>query len=299
MSHSADASLTGSQDLVFVHDLDVDALQALQREAAERAGLPVVFRDALGEGGEAPEMVVIPAGSFEMGSPRTEFGHSPEEAPVHYVALQRAFALGRYAVTADEFAAFQRDTGWRFRSDLITARGRHPVMNLRIADARRYCEWLSDRTGQRYRLPTEAEWEYACRAGTGTPFHFGESVSCKEVHFNATFPYDEARQNRRWFLPRCVPLPTALEVGSKPPNAWGLHEMHGNVWEFTLNPWTKSHIGAHRDGSIGESSYREWVVVKGGSWFDAAVLARSAARRPRLRDELDVNLGFRLLRELP
>ncbi len=298
MAHTADATSFNEARLAHVEDLDVPALKALQQDAAAAAGLPVVFRDQLTDGSEGPQMCVIPAGSFEMGSPDTEFGHRPEEAPVHYVALQQSFALGRFTITADEFAVFQRDTGYRFRSDLITAHGRHPVMNLRIGDVRRYCAWLSECTGQRYRLPTEAEWEYACRAGTGTPFHFGDSVSCREVHFNATFPYDEAREKKRWFLPRCVPLPTALEVGSKPPNTWGLHEMHGNVWEFTQNPWTASHIGAHRDGSVADSRYRDWVVVKGGSWFDAAVLARSAARRPRLRDEMDVNLGFRVLREI-
>ena len=297
MVHTADVS-SFTDRLVHVGELDTPSLQALQRQAAAAVGLPVVFRDRLDDGSEGPQLCVIPAGSFEMGSPPEEFGHRPEEGPVHYVALRRAFALGRFTITADEFAAFQRDSDHRFRSDLIVARGRHPVMNIRIADAKRYCAWLSERTGQVYRLPTEAEWEYACRAGTSTPFHFGDSVTCREVHFNATFPYIEAREKRRWFLPRCVPLPTALEVGSKPPNAWGLHEMHGNVWEFTQNPWTTSHLGAHRDGSAGSSRYRDWIVVKGGSWFDAAVLARSAARRPRLRDEMDVNLGFRVLREL-
>ena len=299
MAHIADAIARNDIRLAHVEDLDPMGLQALQQDAAAAAGLPVAFREPLGVGGEGPQLCVIPAGSFEMGSPATEFGHRPEEAPVHYVAFQRPFALGRFAVTADEFAAFARDTGYRFRSDLVTAQGRFPVMNLRIADAKRYCDWLSERTGHAYRLPTEAEWEYACRAGTSTPFHFGDSVTCREVHFNASFPYNEAREKKRWFLPRCVPMPTALEVGSKPGNTWGLHEMHGNVWEFTLNPWTASHLGAHRDGTVADSRYRDWVVVKGGSWFDAAVLARSAARRPRLRDEMDVNLGFRVLREIP
>ena len=282
----------------FVHDLSAQALSALQRKSAERLKVPVLFQDAMARGGQGPEMVVMPPGTFEMGSPETEFGHRPEEGPVHYVCIQRPYAIGRYTITAEEFERFREATGWYLRPELIWARGRFPVINIRLSDATRYAQWLSAETGQRYRLPTEAEWEYACRAGTLTPFHYGESVSCRDVHFNPTFPYEEARQRRRWFMPRCLPLSSALEVGSKPANAWGLHEMHGNVWEFTANPWTSSHIHACRDGSINADVRSDWVVVKGGSWFDPAVLARSAARRPRLRDELDTNLGMRLVREL-
>jgi formylglycine-generating enzyme required for sulfatase activity len=117
-------------------------------------------------------------------------------------------------------------------------------------------------------------------------------VSCREVHFNATLPYEEARQKRRFFLPRCVPLNRALPVGGRPGNTWGLHDMHGNMWEFTRTQWHDSHAAEQRDTKA------KRIVVKGGSWFDAAVFARSAARRPRLRDELDVNLSFRVLREL-
>ncbi len=284
--------------LVFVPELEPEARRALQREAARRAGLEVVFRDSLSGARRGPEMVVIPPGMFEMGSTAGEFGHRPEEAPQHYVTLRQGFAIGRYTVTAEEFARFQADTGWRPRSDLVWSRGRKPVINIRIADAKAYAAWLSGQTGRLYRLPTEAEWEYAARAGTRTPFHYGHSISCREAHFNPSFPYEEARQGRRWFLPRCAPVNSAFEVGGKPPNAWGLYDMHGNVWEFTQDPWTSSHFNARRDGKVESTAHGDWIVVKGGSYFDPAVLARSAARRPRLRDELDVNLGLRLVREL-
>ena len=174
MARSADATPITEARLPHVQELDVAALQSLQQAAAAAAGVSVAFRDALDDGGEGPQLCVIPAGTFEMGSPASEFGHRPEEAPVHYVALQRPFALGRFTITADEFALFQRDTGYRFRADLITATGGHPVMNIRIADAKRYCNWLSERSGHTYRLPTEAEWEYACRAGTSGPFNLGD-----------------------------------------------------------------------------------------------------------------------------
>lgn len=270
----------------------------LQRAAAEDVGLPVRFRDPLRDGGEAGDMAVIPAGVFYMGSPATEFGHRPEEGPQQLMSVARSFAIGCHTVTARQFERFCDATGWRPRPDLIWVRGVVPVINVRLSDARLYARWLSEQSGAHYRLPTEAEWEYAARAGTTTAFHFGESVSCREVHFNPSFPYEEARRNRRWYLPRCAPKSRALDVGVMPPNLWGLHEVHGNVWEFTESRWTDSHLEVARDASQPTSRPGARVVVRGGSWFDPAVLARSAARRPRVWDELDVNLGFRLVREL-
>jgi formylglycine-generating enzyme required for sulfatase activity len=276
----------------FLPELSEQQRLRLQWDTAAALDLTVAFRDSLYDGGVGPELMVIPAGGFEMGSAPSEFGHRPEEGPLHYRHIDQPFALCRCPITADEFALFEQASGWRWRSDLIVAQGDLPVMNIRIADAERFCAWLSAQTGHRYRLPTEAEWEYACRAGTTSAFHYGDSVSCREVHFNATLPYEEARQKRRFFLPRCIPLNRALPVGGRPPNTWGLHDMHGNMWEFTSTDWDQEHRPEQRGGR------HRRVVVKGGSWFDAAVYARSASRRPRLRDELDVNLGFRVLREL-
>jgi formylglycine-generating enzyme required for sulfatase activity len=285
-------------DLVLVAEHTVAERIELQRAAAEAAGLPVVFQDALADGAPGPDMVIVPAGMFAMGSPRSEFGHAAEEGPQCYVCIRRAFAIGRYTVTAQEFERFRRDTGWVLRRDLIWSRGQHPVINIRYADAQAYARWLSAQTDHAYRLPSEAEWEHAARAGTSGPFCFGDSVSCREVHFNAAFPYEEARRRRRWIWPRCLPMAGTLPVGSLPPSPWGLHEVHGNVWELTASPWTASHLNTDRDGRVDPRAGGRYVVTKGGSWFDPAVLARSAARRPRLRDELDVNLGVRLVREL-
>lgn len=296
MPYSADNHTFGD-DLPFLPELNEHERLQLQWDTANEAGIPISFSDPLRDAGKGPQMMVIPAGTFEMGSPASEFGHSPLEGPQHYRQIPHAFAFSRHAVTAAQFARFEQDTGWRWRTDLLTAKGEFPLMNIRIHDAERYCDWLSEQTGQRYRIPSEAEWEYACRAGTTTAFHFGDTVSCREVHFNASLPYEEARQKRRWYLPQCSPLTQALPVGSKPPNIWGLHEMHGNVWEFTSSAWRDSHTG-DAEIIVGGGRRRQAMVVKGGSWFDAAVFSRSAARRPRLRDELDVNLGLRLLREL-
>jgi formylglycine-generating enzyme required for sulfatase activity len=282
----------------FIPELGEAERRALQQKTAARYGLDNYFSDDMKDGGQGPALAVIPAGIFEMGSTPREFGHRSEEAPQHYVSIQHPYALGRYAVTAEEFERFREATQWHLRPELLWVKDQKPVMNIRIADARLFLKWLTEQTGHRYRLPTEAEWEYAARAGTTTPFHFGETVSCKEIHFDSTAPYNEAKENKKWFMPRCMPMPTSIDVGSKPANIWGLHEVHGNVWEFTDSPWTPSHVNANRDGSASPHNHSRWVVTKGGSWFDPAALARSAARKKRLNDEMDTNLGFRVLREL-
>jgi len=279
--------------------LDTADLLDLQQEAARKAGVPVTFRDRSREDVTVPELQVIPAGEFEMGSDASEYGHEKRESPRRYVLIERPFALGRHAVTRAEFAAFQQATGWRPRPELLWPKSdRQPVFNLRRSDAEAYLEWLRDVTGKRYRLPTEAEWEFAARAGTRTAFAFGDSVGCRDVHFNSLFPYDERRERRKWYIPLCIPTPRPLDVGSFPPNLWGLHDMHGNVQEFTSSPWRDSHVDLPRDGVYRRSDEEEWVVVKGGSWFDPAVACRSAARKRRHITEMDTNLGFRVLRAL-
>ena len=281
-----------------VSDLDRDGVQALQQAAADAADVGFGFRDLCADGHGGPELAVIPPGRVLMGSTPQEFGHDPSEAPRRWITVSRPFAMGRFAVTADQCARYQAATGFRFRRDLIRTAGDQPVINIRLRQARDYLDWLSEQTNARYRLPTEAEWEYACRAGTTTPFHFGESVTCAQAHFNPSFPYEEQKQGRRWFMPRCLPARLPLEVGRYPCNAWGLHDMHGNVWEFTASRWTESQTGTDADAHIATLREGKNIVVRGGSFFDMAVRARSAARMRRVWDELDTNIGFRVVREL-
>ncbi len=298
MQHASSVTenITKKQSAVFLPDLSPAEIKQLQEKTAERLNLNAYFSDTLKNGCKAPELTVIPAGKYEMGSVQDEFGHSREEYPQHYTQIHKPFAIGRFAITADDFAFFQQDTEWFIRTELIWAQGKEPMINIRATDAYLYLKWLSDQTGEHYRLPTESEWEYAARAGTTSAFHFGDEVSCKEVHFHSFFPYNEAKKRKRWYLPKCVPMGKALEVGTKPANNWGLHDVHGNVWEFTDSPWRDSHLNSNRDGSSDHIS--QWVVTKGGSWFDAAIHARSAARKKRLYEEMDTNLGFRVVREV-
>lgn len=281
----------------FLPDYSREGISTLQHETATKLELSMHFSDDLMIGGNGPELAVIPAGQYEMGSAYDEFGHVKEEYPQHYSNIVKPYAIGRFTVTADDFEKFRADTEWFVRPELLWSSGKEPVMNIRVSDCNLYLDWLCKQTRQHYRLPTEAEWEYATRAGTSTAFHFGDDITCKEVHFNALFPYNEAKEKKRWYMPRCMPMPKAIEVGSKPANAWGLHEVHGNVWEFTDTPWQDSHINANRDGSS-SNHYSPWIVTKGGSWFDDAVWARSASRKKRLFDEMDTNLGFRVVREI-
>lgn len=273
-------------------------LKTLQEQTAKQFGMTPFFQDSLKSGLLGPKLAIIPAGQFEMGSPTNEFGHRREEYPQHTIRLDYSFAIGQLPLMAEEFELFRTATEWQKRPELIWHKGRYPVINVRMSDVKLYLSWLSAQTGYKYRLPTEPEWEYAARAGSVTPFCYGHSVSCKEVNFNPIFPYQEAAEKKRWYLPRCIPSVSASEVGLREPNHWGLYDIHGNVWEFTSSHWTSSHLGAHRDGSPANNSSPYWYVTKGGSWFDPAVLARSAARKKRYLDELDTNLGFRVVREL-
>jgi formylglycine-generating enzyme required for sulfatase activity len=176
-------------------------------------------------------MVALPGGTFLMGSPEGEEGRDADEGPQHEVTI-RSFAIGKYEVTFEEWDAcvaaggcngYQPDDrGW--------GRGRRPVINVSWDDAQAYMAWLAEATGKPYRLPSEAEWEYATRAGTTTRYAFGDEITEKEANFGGT-------------------VGKTTEVGSYPANAWGLHDIHGNVVEWVEDIWHNSYQGAPADGS--------------------------------------------------
>lgn len=271
-------------------------LIALQVNAARAAGLgDPHFQDRLADGTPAPDLTVIPAGTFE-------YGAAPEEAapeqdrPRRSTLIERPFALGTTPVTTEEFEAYARATGWRPRPELVWLAGRKPVINVRQTEARDYCAWLSAETGARYRLPTEPEWEYACRAGAASAYPHGNRITPADALYNASQGFDAARPRRPHLLTRCFVRCGAQDVGRLRPNRWGLHDMTGNVWEFTASAWTRDHASLPERPLPGGV---QAVVTKGGSWFDGPEDCRAAARRRRLENELDLNLGFRVLRELP
>ncbi|TVR82715.1 MAG: hypothetical protein EA405_05845 [Rhodospirillales bacterium] len=227
-------------------------------------GLPppgTVFRDV--DEPWCPEMVVIPPGTFLMGSPENEQDRTSDEGPQHRVTIAKPFAIGRFAVTFAEYDHFCDATGHDKPKDEGWGRGRRPVINVSWEDAQAYVVWLSRKTGKPYRLPSEAEWEYACRAGTTTRFTFGDEITEKQANFGANV--------RR-----------TTNVGVYPPNPWGLHDMHGNVWEWCEDCWHPNYRGAPDDGRAwgGEDGGNcERRVLRGGSWlFTRARLVLSAYR---------------------
>jgi len=274
-----------------IHGWGAAQVQRLQQSVAKAVSLPVAFRDRLAQGGFGPELIVIPAGSFLMGSPEGEEGRLDEEGPQHRVTLARPFAIGRLAVTFDDYDAFcaatkrerpDDDEGW--------GRGRQPVINVSWNDAVAYCQWLSAQTGQGYRLPSEAEWEYACRAGTATPFHFGETISTDQANYDGNDTFGRGVQGK--YRGRTV------EVGSLPANPWGLHEVCGNVWEWCEDCWNDSYAGAPTDGSAWRHGDCCSRVLRGGSWDGSPGFARAAIRNYFSPENRIQDYGFRLARTL-
>ncbi|MBY0474656.1 MAG: SUMF1/EgtB/PvdO family nonheme iron enzyme [Nitrosomonas sp.] len=231
------------------------------------------FRDKLQCGGEGPLMMVIPAGRFLMGSPNRD-----SERPQHEVQITQPFALGVYVVTFDEYDLFCRETRAKKPSDNHWGRENRPVINVPWQDAQEYCAWLSKQSSRRYRLPSEAEWEYACRSGTETPYHTGENITQKQANFAGE---------------------QTLPVGSFPPNAFGLYDMHGNVWEWCQDEWHDSYQGAPSDGSSWEDGGNEARVLRGGSWNVYPDDVRASVRYDGDPVDRDDGIGFRVLCSSP
>jgi formylglycine-generating enzyme required for sulfatase activity len=237
----------------------------------------------------APEVVVIPSGSFEMGSATTD-GYRNEQ-PRHNVRLKK-FAIGKYEVTFQEWDACVAAGGCNSYSPKADwGRGRHPVIHVSWDDAQAYVAWLSRVTGKRYRLPSEAEWEYAARAGTRTAYVFGHTLSHAQANFG---PMREDGTGKR---------PTdgngTRPVGSYPENGFGLHDMHGNVFEWTQDCSNKSYLGAPADGTAWISGNCDHRVFRGGSWPYQASYHRSSLRAYGLMPSRRVDdIGFRVSRDL-
>jgi formylglycine-generating enzyme required for sulfatase activity len=237
-------------------------------------------------------MVVVPAGKFVMGAPDNEEGRSADEGPQRTVTIGAPFAVGKYEVTFAEWDACVSGGGCTHKpDDAGWGKGRRPVINVSWKDAREYVGWLSKTTGQPYRLLSEAEWEYAARAGTTTPFHTGPTITTKQANFdgNHTFGGSAKGEYRQ----------KTVEVGSlKSPNGFGLHDMHGNVWEWVEDCWIDSYKGAPSDASARttactDSSRR---VLRGGSWGSYPGFLRSADRGGDTSDYRNIDDGFRVAR---
>ena len=264
------------------------AIFALSAEQ-ERALKP---KDTFKECGNCPEMIVVPAGTFTMGSPANELERFPDEGRQHTVTFARQFAVGRFALTFDEWDACVAEGGCNgYRpDDQGWGRGRRPVINVSWSDAEAYVAWLAKKTGKSYRLLSEAEREYVTRAGTTTPFWWGNSISASQANYNGNFTYGNGVKGE--FRMRTVP------VDSFEPNPWDLYQVHGNVYDWTGDCWHDSYQGAPVDGSPWTSGDCLCCVARGGSWdVDPGVL-RSADRYMSIPGYRFRNVGFRLGRTL-
>lgn len=239
-----------------------------------------------------PEMVVVPAGEFWMGSlPDEPERWGDDEGPRHKVILPRPFAIGKYAVTFEEWDAAVADglNMDRPAADRGWGRGRRPVINVSWIDAQAYAQWLSRKTGRTYRLPSEAEWEYAARAGTTTPFWWGKTITPRQANYKGEDIYAGGGEKGE-FRRKTVP------VDCFEPNPWGLHQVHGNVWEWTEDCWNGSYARAPTDGSAWMAGDCALRVLRGGSWSAGPRWLRSAVRsKGYLRFDI---AGFRLARTL-
>jgi formylglycine-generating enzyme required for sulfatase activity len=256
-----------------------------------------VYQQPLAEGPEIT-MVQIPAGSFQMGSPDTEAERQRNEGPQHRVELQ-SFFLGQTPITQ---AQWQAVASWpqvemKLNSDPAEFKfegSNKPVAQVSWEEAMEFCRRLSQRSKLVYTLPSEAQWEYACRAGTTTPFYFGDTVSTELANYIGIHVYGDGHKGE-WRM-------ETTDVASFPANPWGLHDMHGNVWEWCLDPWHDSYRGAPADGSAWTAGGGVSRLLRGGSWESPPADCRSASRyflppdaryngRPVSRD---IPFGFRV-----
>ena len=289
-----------------------DASPAAVVEAAlpaEPVGGPggVLRDDFLDGSGQGPELVLLPSGRFQMGAHEEEHkaalqagsqqGWLEREKPQHWVGIEQPFALARHPVSVGEWRAFVKATGWAGGSETdwdnpgFVQTDQHPVVGVSWNDAQLYIAWLSEKTGQQYRLPSEAQWEYACRAGTRTAFNVGDTITTEQANYDGLYVYNGgARGQYRG---------GTSALGSFAPNAWGLCDMHGNVWEWVQDIVHDNYDGAPLDGSAwetdGDTSRR---ILRGGSWLYHPRYLRSAIRNGFSIVLSNDIVGFRVARQL-
>lgn len=243
-----------------------------------------------------PELIVVPAGEFMMGSPETERSRNSNEGPQRKVTIAQPFAVGKFEVTFQQWDACVAEGGCTQKpEDAGWGRNRRPVINVSYSDAKQFVDWLSKKTQKPYRLLTEAEWEYAARASSKftpnpLPFATGATIAFQQANYDANFTYGKG--NGGLYRQKTV------DVGTLPKNAFGLHEMHGNVWEWVEDCYKDSYAGAPTDGSAVQSSNCELRILRGGAW-NYHPQALRAAYRYATWPELRVNMaGFRVARSL-
>jgi formylglycine-generating enzyme required for sulfatase activity len=285
------------------------------------------FTDAMTAGGRAPEMIVIPHGGFRMGATESELGSVESEKPAHYVRFDRGFAMSRQAITVGEFRRFVQATRYRpratrrghsvvydersgnfarrsgvdWQSDYAGARAADslPVLHVSVRDAEAYAQWLSAQTGKSYRLPSEAEFEYALRAGSQGRYPWGSDGVPTARFGNLTGGNDVSPSGRHWnnaFVSYGDGYWGPAPGGSYLPNAFGLYDLGSNVSEWVSDCWHASYRRAPADGASWFNPGCRSRVVRGGSWASSPVQARAAWRSASDSDMTNARVGFRVVR---
>jgi formylglycine-generating enzyme required for sulfatase activity len=283
--------------------VEVDVRAGEQR--CQRPGAGQSFKDCV----DCPEMVVVPAGTFTMGARPDEEVATEREDQV-WVSIAKPLAVGRAAVTQGEFAAFVAATGhqtpgrcygltgseWRgeanrnWRSPGFMRDNRHPVVCVTWNDAQAYSAWISSTTGKPYRLLSETEREYVARAGSVTPFWWGVAISPDQANYNGNIAYGGGVKGK-WRM-------GTVPVDSFPANPWGLHNVHGNVWEWTEDCWNAKNTGNPGDGTARTSGDCSLRVLRGASWNNYPHTLRSARRSMEPLGYRSTAIGFRIARTL-
>ncbi|MEG4106055.1 bifunctional serine/threonine-protein kinase/formylglycine-generating enzyme family protein [Microcoleus sp. S13_C5] len=236
------------------------------------------FSENLGSGAIL-DMVAIPGGRFVMGSPNTEAGRSNNEGPQRTVNIS-PFFMGKYPITQEQWEVVMGNNPSEIKGL------KRPVEQVSWNNALEFCQKISQKTGKIYRLPSEAEWEYASRAGTTTPFYFGDTITPDLVNYDGNYPYGAA--------PKGLYRKQTTDVGSFPPNPFGLYDMHGNVWEWCSDKWHGNYNGAPTDGSSWETGTDNNRVLRGAAWNCNTVYCRSAYRGRNWAVHRSRHLGFRV-----
>ncbi|AMW82599.1 formylglycine-generating enzyme family protein [Pseudomonas yamanorum] len=281
---------------VYLPAAILSCLLPLAAQAASPPAPGSTFKDCK----DCPEMVVLPAGSFTMGTPEGEVGREPDEGPLHTVTFARPLAMGRFQILASEWETYVRQSGNRTPdgdandgSDCKAGKpgypqgARQPAVCMGWDDVQQYVAWLSKKTGKHYRLQSEAEREYGARAGSTGPFPFpfdAEGQYSIAKHANTYGPADG--------------FTYTSPAGSFPANAFGLYDMHGNVWEWTQDCFNDSYNGAPADGSAWMTGDCEVHQIRGNDWSSAPVFSRSGNRNHTIPNDRQNWLGFRVVREL-
>ena len=276
-------------------EFEVVTVDAKGNSTERRRRTAQYLQEDLGTGAVL-DLVAIPAGEFRMGSPTSEKERQKNEGPQRQVTFKQAFLIGRYPVTQAQWRAIAALP--KIKTDLkpnpSNFKGENrPVEQVSWHEAIEFCARLCQKTGREYRLPSEAEWEYACRAGTTTPFHFGETITTELANYNGNYTYGDG--------PKGQYREATTEVGSfKVANAFGLSDMHGNVWEWCQDVWHDSYEGAPTDGSAWvEGGNQNLRVRRGGSWDYTPRYCRSACRYYDYPGYRDFNICFRVVCEAP